>query len=357
MKKIISTILSLCMLASLALCGLTGCGVPEREFQNVILVIGDGMGENHILNAIDYYGLETPSFLADKATYLVTNSLDGLTDSAAGGTALATGKKVHNSNVAQLEGKDIKQITSIAKSSKMKTGVITTDVLSGATPAAFSAHSPSREETTTIINSQVKSNVDLLVGRYSSTYVNRSDLFTDKGYTFVDSAKEMEEAKDAKKLVSVLRYIDSEYISMCEDHFQLKQTAKFAVEYLENKNGFFLMIEGAYIDKHSHNNDFEFAMAETRSLIDTIEYLYEYASDGKTAVFITADHETGGLMRAQSEDDFSGMLYTSTNHTTTPVPLFVKNYTFKPEKLGYSADDIPQNTWVFEACKAIIKGK
>jgi alkaline phosphatase len=117
------------------------------------------------------------------------------------------------------------------------------------------------------------------------------------------------------------------------------------------------MIEGAYIDKHSHNNSFDFAMAETRSLIDVIDYLYEYAADGETAIFITADHETGGLMRAQSQNDFNGWLYASQDHTATPVPLYVKNYTFKPENLGYSAEAEPQNTWVFDACKAIIKGK
>lgn len=362
MKKIISFVLGLCMTLSVG-AGFTGCDKiealfgGERDFKNVILVIGDGMGENHILNAIDFYNLETPAFMEDRVAYLNTNSLDGITDSAAGGTALSTGTKVHNSNVAQLDKNDLKQITSIAQEEKMKTGVITTDVLSGATPASFSAHASARTDGTNIRKTQATSGIDLLLGRYTSEYTNRSDLFTDNGYTFVKNEIDLFAAKEAEKLVGVLPLIDSEYISGNEENFQLKEMTQFAVEYLENDNGFFLMIEGAYIDKHSHNNSFDFAMAETRSLIDVIDYLYEYAADGETAVFITADHETGGLMRARDKDDCNGWLYASQDHTATPVPLYVKNYTFKPENLGYKADAEPQNTWVFDACKAIIKGK
>ena len=127
MKKITSFILSICSLFALLPCGI-GCGgdtPPAREFQNVIVVIGDGMGENHILNAIDYFDLETPSFMADQKGYIVTNSLSGTTDSAASGTALATGTKVLNGNIAQYAGEDLKRITDIAKAAKMKTGVIT----------------------------------------------------------------------------------------------------------------------------------------------------------------------------------------------------------------------------------------
>ena len=57
----------------------------NRVFKNIIVAIGDGMGENHILNAIDYFGLQTPAFLSDQKGYIITDSLDGLTDSAAGG--------------------------------------------------------------------------------------------------------------------------------------------------------------------------------------------------------------------------------------------------------------------------------
>jgi alkaline phosphatase len=98
-------------------------------------------------------------------------------------------------------------------------------------------------------------------------------------------------------------------------------------------------------------------MCEVRSLIDTIEYLYEYASDGKTAIFITADHETGGLQRGMNMDDMNNWLYTSTDHTPVPVPLFVKNYAYNAQNFGYAEGETPENTVVFDACKAIINGK
>lgn len=357
MKKIISFVLGLCMTFSLG-AGLVGCGdkKTERAFKNVILVIGDGMGENHILNTITYFGLETPAFMEDQVGYIGTDSLTGTTDSAAAGTALATGTKVNNSEIGQLNGVNLEQITTIAQNANMKTGVVTTDTLDGATPASFSAHAPSRNNTYQIINTQASSDIDLLMGRWSSDYSNRSYVFKEAGYTFAKGVDALEEAKDAEKLVSVLENINSEYIVGSELHYQLKDMTKFAVEYLENEDGFFLMIEGAYIDKHSHNNSLYSMMCETRSLIDTIEYLYEYAADGETAVFITADHETGSLTKANSVEEMDNFLYGSTNHSSTPVPVYVKNYVWKPENFGYRGGINPENTMVFQACKEIITG-
>lgn len=359
MKKIVSLSLGLCMTLSLG-AGFTACKEEEfgeREFKNVILVIGDGMGENHILNAIEYFDLDVPVFMEDQAGYIGTNSLDGLTDSAASATALATGNKVNNSNLAYYDGEDLTQITTIAQKAKMKTGVITTDTLDGATPAAFSAHAPKRSATRQIITTQTQSNINLLMGRSSSNYLNRDYDFAEKGYTIAKTEEELLAAKDTNKLLGLMPQVDSEYIAGNEEDFQLKEMTQFAVEYLENDDGFFLMIEGAYIDKHSHNNNLEESLSEVRSLIDTVTFLYEYVADGETALFITADHETGGLIKANTKEEIGKGLYTTTEHTTTPVPLFVKNYLWKPENFGYKVGETPENTMIFEACKAIIKGK
>lgn len=355
MKKIISFVLGVCMTLSVG-AGLTGCDKQEkeREFKNVILVIGDGMGENHILNTITYFDMENPSFMADQKGYIGTNSLSGTTDSAAGGTALATGNKVQNGEIAQLSGEKLEQITTIAQNASMKTGVITTDTLDGATPASFSAHASSRNFTNQIINTQASSNVDLMMGRWSSDYTNRSYVFEEKGYTIAENEEELLAAKDSQKLIGLMGNINSQYLPGCEEHYQLKEMTQFAIEYLENEKGFFLMIEGAYIDKHSHNNDLYKMMCEMRSLIDTIDYLYEYAADGETAIFITADHETGSLMKGNNKDEMENFLYGSKDHSATPVPIFVKNYVWKPENFGYSVGATPENTMVFEACKAII---
>ena len=357
MKKITSFLLSICAVFALVPCGF-GCGDDgvSREFKNVIVVIGDGMGENHILNAIEHFDLETPSFMADQKEYIVTNSLSGTTDSAAGATALATGVKVLNGSVAQFAEQDLEQITQIAKKAKMKTGIVTTDTLDGATPAGFSAHANDRGDTEDILRTQAESGVNLFLGQQSGSYRFYKNYFTKQNYTMVETKEALFENKKKDKLLGHFNNIGSEYIVGCENDFQLKEMAEFAVEYLENKNGFFLMIEGAYIDKYSHSNAFEQAMCEMRSLIDTLEYLYDYASDGETAIFFTADHETGGLKLASDESEMNNYLYTSTGHTPTNVPLFVKNYAFDAQNFGYARGELPQNTVVFEACKAIIQG-
>ena len=287
MKRISSFLLSLLMLISCAACMSFGACAPNREFLNVIVVIGDGMGENHILNAIDYFGLDIPVFMQDQKGYIRTDSLDGTTDSAAGGTALSTGNKVHNSNLAMLDGKDLESITEIAQAAGMKTGVVTTDVLDGATPSAFSAHAPTRTSSLKIIQSQAASKIDLLVGRYASNYALRDTDFTSKGFKFVDTnIQDLRKVAKNSRVISMLWDMDSSYISGYESNTPLKESARFAVEHLENKKGFFLMIEGAYIDKNSHSNDFIRTMCEVRALFDTIAYLYEYAADGKTAIFL-----------------------------------------------------------------------
>lgn len=355
-KKVLALFLGLCMAFAMV-----GCRDNAREFKNVIVVIGDGMGENHLLNAITYFDLKIPVFFEDQVGYINTDSLDGTTDSAAGGTALATGKKVHNSNVAMLDGENLEQITTIAQNAKMKTGIVTTDTLSGATPASFSAHSGSRGFTGDIMRTQSQSNIDLLIGRSDAYYVEEGrngallKQYTDNGYLFADTKEELLSLKNNRaKVLAALPKLDSEYTY--DDSFKLKDIAKFAVEFLENDNGFFLMIEGAYIDKQSHSNAFPLAMNEVRSLIDTIAYLYEYAADGETAIFITADHETGALARAENKDQCDNSLYHSGDHSSTPVPLFVKNYEFDKIKFGYDANTTPENTVVFDACKAIITG-
>ena len=250
LQKALVVFLSVVMVWLSASCSLFKA--HNRAFDNIIVVIGDGMGENHILNAIDYFNLDIPVFISDKKGYIGTNSLSGVTDSAAGGTALATGRKVINGNVAWYDGEGIEQITEIAKAEGMKTGIVTTDILSGATPAAFSAHANNRSNTFSIITTQAESDIDLFLGRYSSSYFG--DEFASKGYMFVDKKDDLQNAKNSKKVMGMFEDVASSYIYERErsKSVQLKEMAEFAVEYLENKKGFFLMIEGAYIDKYSH---------------------------------------------------------------------------------------------------------
>ena len=272
-----------------------------------------------------------------------------MTDSAAAATALATGHKVNNGEVARHDGKDLTSISQLAMQAGKRVGVVTTDTLDGATPAAFSSHANDRGDSLDILRGQASSNIHLLMGESSTLYTTNFPLFEENGYTTLSSQTWLESSLQSEKLLVTLPNIRSQYAPMCEDHFQLKDMAAFAVQYLDNENGYFLMIESAYIDKYSHKKVFDNAMCEVRSLFDTIEYLRGVVGDD-TAIIITADHETGKLEKGATMYEMNDDLYGSSSHTNRGVPLFVHNF-----NLQIKNHTTPQNTVVFDICKTLLK--
>lgn len=325
-----------------------GCS-PNGKIKNVILVIGDGMGTNHIENARTYFDLSSPDFLSDKKGEVLTYSYDNsVTDSAAAASAMATGQKVRNSSISMdIQGEKLTSISSLAKNAGKKVGVITTDTLDGATPAAFSSHASDRNESEQIAKGQAKSGIDLFMGKATSAYqTTYSQLFTQSGYDLLFTPPS-ETQLASEKLTVLLSETRSSYNENIENNYNLKDMAAFAVDFLENEKGYFLMIEGAYIDKYSHSNDITSALCEVRALFDTVEYLYNRVGKD-TAIIITADHETGKLRKANDKTEISNRLYASTNHTATAVPYYLKNCQWNTD--GAFID----NTDIFKMCKQFL---
>ncbi len=321
---------------------------PEGDVKNVILLIGDGMGENHIQNALTYFELDDPSFIADRHGSIATKSKNkAVTDSAAAGTALATGNKVNNGEIAYHDGKALKTIAELAKKAGKKVGIVTTDTLDGATPAAFSAHTDSRSNSEDIATCQAESKFDLFIGETGSgLYNSYKTEFTDNGYDFASSPEEMLRYADSDKLIATLPNVRSSYREEKASDYQLKDMVAFATEFLDNENGYFLMVESAHIDKYSHDNEVVNALCEVRSLFDTMDYLYDTVGED-TAILLTADHETGGLQLANNKDDIGNYLYTSSSHTGVDVPLFMRH-------VPYALTGVPQNTEIFSICKRLM---
>ena len=345
-------ILSICCTAiiSLSSFGFASCFMlPDKgnSTKNIILFIGDGMGENHLTNTLTYFDLQYPNFFQGRHGSLETHSADNLvTDSAAGATAFATGVKVNNGEIAQHVGENLQTIWEIALSLGKKVGVVTTDVLTGATPAAFSSHAANRNNLITILQGQTVSGVHLLMGEESSIYNGSEELFAENGYKFAKSTEEMFNFANEEKLIATLPEIRSSYSEGNETDFQLIDMVKFAMDFLENENGYFLMVESAYIDKFSHLNQLIPALCEVRSLFDCADYLYnEIGND--TALIVTADHESGRLQLAKNKEEMANTLYKSSGHSGANVPLFLKNCTFE-----YTTT--PQNTYIFELCKDLF---
>ena len=360
MKTFIKKITAIVLAITFAI-SLTGCfpnqngnpgDQPPKEIDNVILFIGDGMGYNHIANTKTFYRVDEYVFEKSPSCELRTASMSfSVTDSAAAATALATGNKTNNGAIGKAQGVDVTSISEIAKQSGKKVGIITTDYLHGATPAGFSAHADNRDNKEQIATTQSASDIDLFIAKHDADYhKDYAKLYTGNGYKMVTDDQNYSSYKTEDKLV--ITFSDtSGKDNGGADYYQLETLLAFAIEYLDNENGFFIMVEGAYIDKYSHSKNIYATVAEADSLFTAVEYAYGYIDENPdTVALLTADHETGGLSRAYTYDDFrSDTLYSSGSHTGANVPLYVYNFNFA------EANKICENTIVFSLCRDILQ--
>ena len=334
--------------------GFAGCSTtPEPNIdrvKNVILLIGDGMGDRHVENGKQYFGIDKFDFEDDYAGSVITTSLSGTTDSAAAATALATGNKAKNGEVGQSDGTTVKNIMEIARDNGKKTGIITTDSLYGATPACFSSHTSSRSKNQEIIDDQLTSGIDLMIGKSSSTYKARKDEFEANGYVYSTDYHEIENLKEGQKYIGLLGGLRSKYNSEISDQADIEGMIGLALEFLDNENGFCLMIENAYIDKCSHGNDYYGMVCEVREFADMINEVYKFASGrDDTLIMVTADHETGGLRIAEPNEELSDELFSSTGHTGVNVNFY--------SNIKVSNENMIDNTDIFEFSKRAVENK
>ena len=266
------------------------CTPIVKETENFIVLIGDGMGPAQTTlfdaykdNPIADFSDGEDFFYGNLFPYLGqvrTDSLSGTTDSAAAGTALASGYKTKNGNVGRNgDNKDIPNIIEFAAEQGKATAVMSTEVQTGATPASFSAHAYHRSNTQNIQKSQ-----DALVEKYG-TIINC-------GYNV---------------------YTEAEMVNLRN---AITQTL---TELSRDEDGFFMMYEEAYIDKHCSDLNVENAYLAMVRFNQAIALFMEYAFyNPETMVIITADHETGGL-HLNENGEFQ---FVSADHTSTNVNLY-----------------------------------
>ena len=298
----------------------------DENIENVIFLIGDGMGYNHLektkLERNIELTLDTFAIQGSSRTRSLTNDV---TDSAAGGTALSCGIRTYNSGVGVylLDPLDVflhpQSITEICRDNNMLTGVITTDETSGATPSAFSAHATERYKSEDITEDQFKSDINLIWGTEND--VATKEMAAEYGYNFVTTYDEMMSLEEGSK--SFAQFTNDLWGTKQSDESNptLSQMTEKAIDLLDDgENGFFLMVEGAHIDKHSHNNESE-NMTEAMAEFDkAIKIALDYAKeDGNTLVIVTADHETGAI----TLNDKGEYEFTSDDHSAADVPLRV----------------------------------
>ena len=315
-----------------ALVILTACLTPAvyaivipQDVKNVILLIGDGMGPN----ALEWTKAETGEELFMDTLpyhgYSQTDSLSGTTDSAAGATALSCGKRVFNSNLCELalliDGFGAKvctytNVSEIAKSLGKRAGIVTSDTNTGATPAGFSVHTYKRELAEEITAQQKDCGLDLIWAADGGFSVKED--FEKAGWAYAETMTELTEIENGvRSFAAIDGHI--QYETDSDDDAPLSTLTSMAIENLDNENGFFLMVEGAHIDKNSHSNNKEGMMKSLLEFDKAVQNAVEFAErDGNTIVIVTADHETGGITY---NEEIKAYEYTSGSHTNADVPL------------------------------------
>lgn len=292
--------------------------------KNVIILIGDGMGPEQVQAGrilLDEGEQLAMDLLDDDPGFATTLTIDGeVTDSAAAGTALATGQKTVYGNVS-MEPDDKTPIPTsmeLAIEEGMATGLISDVYMCDATPAVWTAHAP-RRSCSLIIPQQVEACVDVFLGAgrtiaYASPSKQGHDFIEDMvencDYERVKSARELARAQAPDdRLIGLwggytLPYnIDRQNDPASKEPTLAEMTAK-AIEVLKrDPDGFFLMVEGGALDWMAHNKDIAGVARDTLAFDDAVAVAYNFASSEEgegTLVVVTADHECGGLQLGDS---------------------------------------------------------
>lgn len=282
--------------------------------ENIIFMIGDGMSVSHVtLTRIATGNLNMDEFSDGGivTTYPLPSS-GWITDSAAAGTALATGYKTNNGIISQTpEGEKLKTALEMAREAGKSTGIVTTSKITDATPACFYAHTAGRSNEDEIAEQLSTAGVDVILGgglgyfmpsgNEGSKRKDSLDLtseFERAGYKFVRDREELLGVDKAPVIGLFTPSYMSFELDRKENEPSIAEMTEKAIELLSSsKKGFFLMVEGGRIDHEAHANDAAGVITEIKAFDDAVGVALDFAKrNGNTLVVVTADHSTGGMV-------------------------------------------------------------
>lgn len=380
------------------------------KIKNVIMFIGDGMGPNHVdaggiykgsplcfdvtdenwtyhaysnTDSRTSYGFtldttksllrpeenstlydKTPSPYGDEVSTFGTP----YTDSAAGGTALATGVKVTNARLGMdINNQSIENLVEIAKGLNMKTGVVTSDNIVGATPSSFLVHVGERHQSEEILNQVATSKADLILAKNTSVYKKNKakyeSLYKNNGFDVIYDKASLK--KESNKIIGLFNGVMAKTDPRAPS---LEELTAFSLDYLDNDEGFFLMVEGARIDKESHSHQTEVMFQQLLGFDRAVETAQRWA-EGRddTIIVVTADHETGGLYYNRSiatqKNIVDEVKWLTGNHSRTRVDIAIygdiSRYIEKNKNRFSTLEGVPywDNTDVFRICCEHLNSK
>ena len=358
----------------LALSIMEGCnsGVAkdgQKRAKSIILVIGDGMGAAHrdavqlatvgldrrlAMDDLPYSGMSDTKPADPRAV---------ITDSAAGGVALASGVKTYNGAIGvDTQKNPVPTILEQAKQAGKATGLVTTGRVTSATPAAFAAHVEDRSERAEIARQYIEeTQPDVILGGGRSYFAHRAEPEAEggrtmdklvkkaqqEGYTYVTNGEELEATREDKilGLFAEERMFEEgpEGSGSYDPAVSLSQMTEKAIATLsQNPEGFFLVVEEEAIDKMSHSNNSELMIKAGRELDKAVETALDYSKEEPdTLLIVGADHEIGGLTvedanSSENQNQLSGedgpfkiegserlfeLDWTTKNHSGADVPI------------------------------------
>lgn len=305
--------------------------VTMAQAKYVFFFIGDGMGPHQVL-ATEMYLAEMEGRIGRRSLTMTTfpysgqvatfSTSSGITDSAASGTCLASGKKTDNGVIGQTpDGTPTISVASQLKKQGWGVGIMTTVTIDHATPAAHYAHTPSRNNYYTIGTQLAESDFDFFGGsgfyhpqdKNNPSAPNLYDVSEKNGYFLAGgyaSAKANigvekmllvpeERLEDRSRRAGALPYA----IDRKEGDLSLAQIVGVAIEQLKVHDRFFMMAEGGKIDYASHANDGGTVLHEVIDFDNAIKLAYQFYQQhpDETLIVVTADHETGGLALGNSD--------------------------------------------------------
>ncbi|ACZ43205.1 Alkaline phosphatase [Thermobaculum terrenum ATCC BAA-798] len=392
-SKVVYLLLAIALVMSVPLAIVRGAGnrSPVRA-RSVIFLMGDGMGATQRdaiqLVTVGPYGRLT----MDQLPYtgmMSTNSVDPktfVTDSAAGATAWAIGRKTYNGAIAvDAQGKPWPTLLEEAKQAGKSVGLVTTSQVTDASPAAFGAHVEDRDEQSEIARQYLESSkVDVILGGGEDYWYpkgdpgafpdhpkedpeegskgNRGNLVREAkrlGYTYVTDRQELMAARGPK----VLGLFANEEMfqqrpegegAVYSPVVSLPEMTQKAIDILSrNPRGFFLFVEQEAIDEMGHNNNSELLMKAGQELDKSVGVALDYAKEsGDTLVLVTGDHECCGLTLEGPDDpkypDEDGReIKGNISGEDGPFKVARSSYRFKTDwtTTGHTPVDVPVSAY------------
>jgi len=311
--------------------------------KNVILLIGDGTGLSQISSAF-FYKETAPNYGRFNHIGLIktSSSIEDVTDSAASGTAFASGVKTYNGAIGvATDSTEVPTIVEIATKKNIRSGVISTSSIVHATPASFYAHALRRGYYEEIASDMVASDIDFFAGGGTKFFNKRKDgrnlLSELKAKSFNIDTTQLGNFNGIKSYSKVGYLFGTEHMPPTAkgrgDY--LPKATELGIKFLSKDNSnFFLMVEGSQVDWGGHANDANYLITELIDFDDAIGKALDFAKkDGNTLVIVTADHETGGFTLAASKktnaegkeySDYSEVegIFSTGGHSATLIPVF-----------------------------------